>query len=95
MGSRRTEITIETRSVTIIRTSNQGDLVDCGCCGGNVLTFSAANASLVFGIDPAELHRAASSGRVHAAIGSSLCGQSLADYLKQEGRYVSKPGNFI
>jgi len=85
---RRTEITIETRSVTIIRTSNQGDLVDCGDCGGTVLTFSAKNASIVFGIDAAELHRASLTGAVHAAIGSSLCGRSLATYLKRDIRYI-------
>ena len=84
---RRTEITIETRSITIIRTSNRNDLVDCVHCGGAVLTFSATNASLVFGIDPAELSLASLSGAVHA-VGSSLCGRSLAAYLKRDVRYI-------
>ena len=86
---RRTEITIETRSVTIIRTSNRNDLVECVHCGGAVLSFSATNASLVFGIDPVELHRASLSGGIHAtAADSSLCGRSLASYLKRVILYI-------
>jgi hypothetical protein len=88
MNTRRTEITIETRSVTIIRTNNKGDLVDCSECGGRVLTFSAINASLVFGIDPEELQRASLNGGVHAAGDLSLCGQSIALFLKRDVRCI-------
>jgi len=87
-ATRRTEITIETRSVTIIRTSNKSDLVDCCYCGGTVLTFSVTNASLVFGIDRAELLRATLAGTVHEALGASLCGRSLAAYIKRDIRYI-------
>ncbi|MEO5858493.1 MAG: hypothetical protein ABIR33_06035 [Pyrinomonadaceae bacterium] len=85
---RRTEITIETRSVTIIRTHNRGDLVRCAECDGRVLTFSVANASLVFGIDSTELQRASLNGGIHAALGSNICGQSIAAYLKRDVRYI-------
>ncbi|CAN5779978.1 hypothetical protein BH24ACI3_BH24ACI3_04410 [soil metagenome] len=86
---RRTEITIETRSVTIIRTGNsQADLVECIVCGIAVPVFSAVNASLVFRIEPDELALMAANGLVHSVDDTRLCGNSLAPFFKQEIRYI-------
>lgn len=86
---RRTEITIETRSVTIIRTGNsQADLVECATCGIAVPVFSAVNASLVFRIDAGKLALIAANGQVHSVDETRLCGHSLAAFFKQEIRYI-------
>ncbi len=86
---RRIEITIETRSVTIIRTgSSKTDLVNCRHCGMAVPVFTDANASLVFRIDTGTLALITGNGQVHPADDDHLCGNSLAAYFKQEIRYI-------
>lgn len=88
-GKRRTEITIETRSVTIIRTGGgNSHLANCGDCGMAVPVFSEASASLIFSIGPGELAAISGTGPIHKAENEELCGNSLAAYFKQEIRYI-------
>ncbi|MCY7345324.1 MAG: hypothetical protein LH614_03815 [Pyrinomonadaceae bacterium] len=86
---RRTEITIETRSLTIIRSRNvKSGCVRCQNCQTLTAAFTPAHAVLIFRVDAAEIKRLFQINQIHFADDSALCGKSLADYFKQEIRYV-------
>lgn len=85
---RRTEITIETHSLTIIRTRN-ANCVYCRNCQANVTTFRRAHAALIFRAAPAEIERLWQINSIHTTDeGDALCGNSLAGHFKQKIRYV-------
>ena len=82
MRKRRTEITIETRKLTIIRTSvRKSDLIGCPLCRRNVSPFSKASALAIFGLKARDLEDLTSSGKVHWAGNSDLCGDSISKYF--------------
>jgi hypothetical protein len=86
---RRTEITIETHNLTIIRLSNmKSNSVYCGNCGAHTAVFAEQQAALIFCVEPHELERLASSEQIHRASEFALCGNSLADYFKKEIRLI-------
>ena len=87
---RRTEITIETHSLTIIRTRSnaQKQFVICRNCLTKTATFAAVHAALIFRVEPCELERLSQNNQIHFADDSVLCGNSLADFFKKEIRYV-------
>ncbi len=88
-GRRRTEITIETHSLTIIRTRGaKSDFIYCQNCRTKAAVFSQPHASLIFGVDSGELERLFQNSQIHFASADALCGNSLAEFFKKEIRYV-------
>ena len=86
---RRTEITIETRKITIVRTSvRRSDMIDCIHCGSHVPTMSEVHAAMVLGLDVGEMAGIAREGGIHRAGNGSLCGSSLAAYCGHEVRFI-------
>ena len=86
---RRTEITIETYNLTIIRTrgANAG-FVYCRNCRTKVAVFPAAQAALIFRVDAGELERLFQIDLIHFADADAFCGKSLAEFFKKEIRCV-------
>lgn len=87
---RRTEITIETHSLTIIkmRSNARKEIVICPHCRTKTLTFAEAHAALIFRVEAREIEHLSQINQIHFADDSALCGNSLADFFKQEIRYV-------
>lgn len=86
---RRTEITIETHSLTIIRMQNgKPGFVYCRHCRTDVTSFRHVHAALIFRVAASELERLSQSNSIHTAEDAALCGNSLADFYQQEIRYV-------
>lgn len=87
---RRTEITIETHSLTIIkmRSNARKELVICRNCQTKTTTFAEAHATLIFRVEAREINRLLQINQIHFADDSALCGNSLANFFKQEIRYV-------
>lgn len=87
---RQTQITIETHSLTIIktRTGGKSNSVYCRRCKSDVATFRHAHAALIFRVDAGELERLSQIGLIHAAGRSDLCANSLAEHFRQEIRFV-------
>jgi hypothetical protein len=87
---KRTEITIETRSRTIIRIRNgKWDLRSCRNCGCETLTFTPANAALIFKLDARLIEELLKRSEVHYADeNANLCGSSLAGFSETEIRYL-------
>ena len=84
MRRRRTEITIETRKLTIIRTSaSQHDLAGCQQCGGNVSTIQDRHA-IALGLDEGRIFELTQTGAIHRVSNGSLCGSSLAAYYSDQ-----------
>lgn len=87
--TKRTEITIETHSLTIIRT--RGGIIDaafCETCGRNVQIFTTAHAALIFGSEVEFIEALGYSNQIHAVAENVVCAASLADYFKQKIRFV-------
>lgn len=80
---RRLEITIETRSLTIIRLrgGNTGSGF-CPECAQTVSVFTRSQASQIFEAPESLLENLFHSQNIHAADGASLCGNSLVNYFK-------------
>ena len=90
MKIRRTEITIETHSLTIIRmrSNAQKQFVVCQNCRTKTATFTEAQAALIFRVEASEIERLSQNNQIHFADDSALCGNSLADFFNREIRYV-------
>lgn len=88
-AKRRTEITIETRTMTIIRVQG-GHPASAYCedCGNRVKTFSPEHAALIFGVNASELLLFSESGGIHTAADGGLCSDSLSEFFKREIRYI-------
>ncbi len=92
MRKRRTEITIETRKLTIVRTSvRKSELTRCPHCGSNVSTMSEKSALAIFGLNARDLEDLTNSGRLHHASDEELCGESLSGYF--DSRQAIDDGN--
>ena len=86
---RRTAITIETRTVTIIRARNAvSNQSYCEACGSKVTALSLHHAALIFRVAESELELFSRGGEIHTTEDAKLCGDSLARYFDQEIRYV-------
>jgi len=87
---RQTEITIETHSLTIIRTRGaaKANFIYCRNCRMNVATFAQAQAVLIFRVAVPEIERLFQTNQIHLADNAALCGNSLAEFFNQEIRYV-------
>jgi len=79
---RRTEITIETHTVTIIRTRGKA-YVFCEICQAEAEVFSPPQIASVFRLDLAEIKKLFQNNQIHF-VGATemLCGNSLADYFE-------------
>ncbi len=87
--TRRTEITIETHSLTIIRTRNaKADFVYCRNCQTKTATFAQTQAALIFRVEPREIEHLFQTNQIHSADDSALCGNSLAEFFKKEICYI-------
>lgn len=88
--TKRTEITIETHSLTIIRTRSgqEANLVSCGNCGTNAASFRHAHAALIFHATAAELERLSRGKQIHYADNAELCANSLAAFFNREIRCI-------
>ena len=87
---RRMEITIETHSITIIRTRSgkPTNSTYCPSCETNVASFRHAHAALIFHVAFAELERLSPSRQIHFAKTDELCGNSLAAFFSRDIRYI-------
>lgn len=88
-SGRRTEITIETRSLTIIRTRRtKPNFVRCRNCRTRTATFTRTETAAIFKVDVSEIERLFQTNQIHFADDAALCGNSLAAYFKKEIRYI-------
>jgi len=89
-NKRRTEITIETHSLTIIRTRGAAktSFVYCRNCRKNTATFAEIQAALIFRVALPEIERLFQTNQIHLADNAALCGNSLAGFYDKEIRYV-------
>ena len=89
-NKKQTQITIETHSLTIIRThsSDRFGLIRCRRCQADVAGFRQAQAALIFGVEASELERLLLANQLHLADDSALCGNSLAAFFNREIRFV-------
>lgn len=86
---KRTEITIETHSVTIIRTRGGSiNAAFCEICGRNVQILTTAHAALIFGAGAEFIEALGFSNQIHAVAENAVCAVSLANYFKQKIRFV-------
>jgi len=88
-AGRRTEITIETHSLTIIRLrGDRKEWAFCENCGRDVRIFAATHAALIFRVDAELLAALLHSKQIHAAAENQFCATSLADYFDRQIRFV-------
>lgn len=88
-NKRRTEITIETHSLTIIRMrGGAANSVFCETCRRDVQFFTPAQAVLIFRINAEFLDALFRSNQIHAVGENAVCAVSLAGYSKQDIRFV-------
>ncbi len=87
---RKTEITIETHSLMIIRTrgGTSAKSIYCQICQAQTAAFAFAQAVLIFRAALPEIERLFLTDQIHFADDAAICGNSLADYFKKEIRYV-------
>lgn len=87
---KRTEITIETYSLTIFKMNWEAptNFVDCRNCRTKTAVFAPPQAAVIFRVARAEIERLLQTGQIHTNGGSALCGNSLAGYFNHEVRFV-------
>lgn len=86
---RRTEITIETHSLTIIRMrGGKTNSAFCEICRRDVQFFTPAHTLLIFRVTAEFLETLFRSNQIHAVGENAICADSLAGYFKQEIRFV-------
>ncbi|MEP6924410.1 MAG: hypothetical protein ABI954_08080 [Pyrinomonadaceae bacterium] len=82
--TRRTEIFIETHSVTIIRTNSKPLSVWCEVCRKVVTAFSPEQIALALRLDGDAMREFCQTGEIHSINdnNSLLCGDSLAAHFR-------------
>lgn len=86
--SRRTEITIETHSVTIIRSGRgSAETVFCELCRSEVRPFRDDHAAIVFSSSAEAINDLARTDRIHSTR-HGICGLSLAKHFKRDIRFI-------
>ena len=82
--SRKTQITIETHSLTIIRARRASRSVLCGVCGQRVSAFAAAEIAEALRLSTAAIEALYRSGEIHSPVSGSdlVCGNSLAEVFR-------------
>lgn len=80
-NKRRTEITVETHTITIMRTRNAKS-VYCEICRAEVQVFSLPEIISGFCLENAEINQLSLAGKIHfVGLTEMLCGNSIADYF--------------
>lgn len=81
VNRRRTEITIETHSITIIRTGDQRFSAHCGRCSETVSAFTPEQTAVFLRLDLREICRRVQTGEFHLTrterSAALICGNSL------------------
>ena len=86
---RRTEITVETHRVTIIRMrGGKNDAAFCETCRENVQSLTLAHAALIFRVNAEFIEALGYSNQIHVVAENAICARSLANYFKQKIRFV-------
>ena len=86
---RRTEITIQTREITIFRMRGSKTVSTfCKNCQCNVQIFTLSHAALIFRVKQDFLESLFGSNQIHAVGENVICANSLAVYFNQELRFV-------
>ncbi len=81
-NKKRTEITVETHQVTIIRTRRAARIY-CEICQTNVQILNPAQLISVFGFELAEVKQLLQNNQIHFVFWTEmLCGNSLAEYFE-------------
>ena len=79
--TKRTEITIETHSITIIRTKGKTALAFCECCQTNVSVFAPEQIAAILRLPLAEVCRRVETNELHLIESrrgvALICGGSL------------------
>ena len=90
-GRSRTEITIETHSITTIKTRNGSrQLSHCETCLRGVTPLEIQHLVGIMGRDSNSVERLLSDGSIHKLSNSDICSNSLAIYI---GRDINQIGN--
>ena len=80
-AGKRTEITIETHTTTVIRTtSGRLGTAFCRTCGMDTADLSTTNAASILQVGQDELELFTRTGDLHLTENGGLCGNSLAAY---------------
>lgn len=81
MTNRTRQITIETHSITIIRTSGKQHSAHCGSCGERVTAFAPEQIAAVLRLDLTEICRQIETKQIHLTNDGEgiamVCGNSL------------------
>jgi hypothetical protein len=81
---KRTEITIETHSRTVIKT--RGDAIEttfCKTCGRIVPILTTAETASIFGARMDFVEALGNSNQIHAVAENAVCAVSVADYFNK------------
>ena len=84
MKTRRTEVTIETDEIWIIRRSASGFAAWCPACARQTTMITPDEAALLAELDPRDVQRLVIDGRIHnnGPAGSFICSNSIASILR-------------
>ncbi len=83
MTTKTRQITIETHSITIIRTKGKSNSAFCEHCQQNVTAFSIEKIAAIFEMNLSEVCHQIESSRFHLVTGegvATVCGNSLDKY---------------
>ncbi len=85
-NKKRTEITVKTHQVTIIRTRGKSS-VYCEICRVNVQIFLPQQIVSVFHLKLEEIKQLFLAGKIHfVGLTETVCGNSLADYFEKNNK---------
>jgi hypothetical protein len=93
--NRKTQITIETHSITIIRTSREPFSVHCGTCQKKVSAFTFGEIANALRLSTDEIKAMRQSGEIHVVASNNklLCGNSFAALLKERAEKIQNQIN--
>jgi hypothetical protein len=84
-SGRRTQITIETHTTTVIRTTEGSvGLAYCEACEREVAALPLVHAAAIFDTEVSELELFHESGDLHATASGGLCSLSLAAHFRRD-----------
>jgi len=85
--TRRTEISTETHTITIIRSRlSASNFVTCSTCGCEVRAINSEQAAVLLGIDDQTIRLLAAGASIHFASNEHICGLSLIEHFGREFR---------
>lgn len=80
---RRTQITIETHTTTVIRATGDGlRTAYCPGCKAVAADLSAADAAAILGLGESEITLFQNTGELHLTEAGGLCGNALVEHAK-------------